>query len=249
MNRLINTLALSLYIAALVAAMSFSKPVAKCKLSIQFKNYVGNELLKLDSGAYKNEAGQLYTVSKFKYYIGHIQLKKADGTEYVSKEYFLLNEDEESTKQLTLSDVPPGDYKEISFLLGVDSLSNCSGAQSGALDPVNGMFWAWNTGYIFLKMEGSSPVSTSPGHFLEFHIGGYKEPNNCIRKISLPLKAGIKIAEEKPNALIIKTDIAEVFRSPVTVDFSKYSSVTDFHNAGMIADNYSDMFSILSVAP
>jgi hypothetical protein len=34
----------------------------------------------------------------------------------------------------------------IKFLLGVDSLKNVSGIQTGALDPAKGMFWTWNTG-------------------------------------------------------------------------------------------------------
>jgi hypothetical protein len=33
--------------------------------------------------------------------------------------------------------------------------------------------------------------------------------------------------------------------TPTTIDLSKLSSVTDFHNATTIADNYSDMFSIM----
>ena len=233
--------------AALVVAMSFTKPSDECKLNIQFQNYVGNEVLILDKGNYKNDLGQAYTISKFKYYVGDIRLKKKDGSEFSEPQYYLLNEDEEASRQISLNKVPDGDYTCISFLVGVDSIHNCSGAQSGALDPVNGMFWAWNTGYIFLKLEGNSPASKSPGHIFEFHIGGYKQPVNCIRRITLPFKESFKIAKGKVNALSIKTDIAEILKSPNSIDFSKMSSVTDFHNAGLIADNYADMFSILNV--
>jgi hypothetical protein len=44
--------------------------------------------------------------------------------------------------------------------------------------------------------------------------------------------------------LHIKADVGEILKTPTLVDFSQLSSVTDFHNAKTIADNYSDMFSI-----
>ena len=204
--------------------------------------------LKLNTGNYKNEAGQPFTISKFKYYISNIQLKRADGSEYTLHEYFLVDEENKASKEIMLKDVPEGNYASINFTVGVDSLHNCSGAQSGALDPINGMFWAWNTGYVFMKIEGYSQASKSAAHIFEFHIGGYKEPSNCIRKIALNLEnKNLQIVSGKNATVKIKADVSEAFKSPVTIDFSKISSVTDFHNSTMVANNYADMFSILAV--
>ena len=133
-------------------------------------------------------------------------------------------------------------------MIGVDSIHNCSGAQSGALDPVNGMFWTWSTGYIFLKLEGHADASASSGHIFEYHIGGYAAPNNCIRRVTLSLTAkGLRIEKSKANKIWLKADISEILKNPVTIDFSKLSSVTDHHNAITIADNYMDMFTIKAV--
>jgi hypothetical protein len=231
-----------LIIAALVAAMSFS-PGGRAKLIIRFENYVGDEKLKIDSVLYENKMGQTYSISMFKYYVGNFHFKNIQGKDFVSKGYFLINQEDESSMQIILDDIPSGEYNGIGFTLGVDSIDNCNGAQSGALDPVNGMFWAWNSGYIFLKMEGISAASNSTGKRLEFHIGGYKEPNNCIKIISLKLKHPIKISEN--NLVMIRADASHLFSGSNPVDFSKLSSVTDFHNAKTIADNYSSMFSII----
>jgi hypothetical protein len=231
-------------IAALVAAMSFTLP-KHTKLTIRFENYVGDIPVKLDTLCYKNSLGQLYSVSMFKYYAGDFHLKNLQGQEFVSTGYFLINEDDKSSLQITIDSIPKGEYTAISFTLGVDSIDNCSGAQSGALDPINGMFWAWNSGYIFLKMEGISPASNSTGKRLEFHIGGYKEPNNCTKTIHLKLNHTLKIGEETNNVVKIKADVSHLFAAPTPVDFSKLSSVTDFHNAKAIADNYCTMFGII----
>jgi hypothetical protein len=231
-------------IAVVIAAMSFIAP-HKASLSINFKNFVGDLRLTLDSVTYKNELGQAFTVSKFKYYIGNISLQNRSGNVYKSSQYFLINEEDDASKQITLDNLPEGDYTSLSFILGVDSIHNCNGAQTDALDPINAMYWTWNTGYIYLKMEGKSPVSKSPGNLLEFHIGGYKQPANCIRTFKLVLKNGFPIQDDVNNSLTVKADLAELFKTPTSIDFSKTSSVTDFHGATTIADNYMDMFSII----
>jgi hypothetical protein len=232
------------FIAALVAAMSFI-PAGGSKLTILFENYVGDKPLKLDSVFYRNSLGQSYNISMFKYYVGNFHLKNNRGSEFDSKGYFLIDEDDKSSLQITIDSIPQGEYDAISFTLGVDSADNCSGAQEGALDPINGMFWAWNSGYIFLKMEGISPVSNSTGKRLEFHVGGYKEPNNCIKTIYIVLNQPLKIGESANGMVKIKADVSHLFSGVTQVDFSKISSVTDFHNATAIASNYSTMFSVI----
>ena len=124
--------------AALVAAMSFTVP-KQTTVTIRFENYVGKTPLKLDDATYKNALGQAYTVSEFKYYISHITLHAKNGKDYVSSQYFLIDQDDSASQKITLTDVPPGNYTSLDFTIGVDSLHNCNGAQTGALDPLNGM--------------------------------------------------------------------------------------------------------------
>ena len=56
--------------------------------------------------------------------------------------------------------------------LGVDSVLNYNGVHEGALDPINGMYWTWQTGYINCKLEGNIICDSSRKSF-EYHIGGY----------------------------------------------------------------------------
>ena len=249
MKKILQIFILIVALILIVVQYSFtliSKPY-KGSIQINFKHIVGNELLKLDSMHYKNELGQDFIISKFKYYVGKIHLTNANGKDFISKDYYLINEDEIFSKQINLSNIPNGTYTSIHFILGVDSLHNCSGAQSGALDPLNAMFWAWNTGYIFLKLEGNSSFSKSPSGMFEYHIGGYKQPTNSIRQIDLDLSSTPLIINSNTSHLNIQSDVAEVLKTPNSIDFSILSSVTDLKNAELIATNYKDMFSILSI--
>ncbi len=235
-----------LCLAICVVATAFKRqPQPVGSLIISFNHVVGNIPLVLDTVQYKNEIGQPYTITKFKYYISNIHLYKTDGSLISIDKYCLINEDEPDSKTITLTDIPVAQFTGMDFMIGVDSLHNCSGAQPGALDPVNAMFWAWNTGYIFLKLEGKAAASKSPGHMFEYHIGGYQQPTNCIRTVSLNFPRTLTIGRDKE--IVLKADAGEILKRPTTIDFSKLSSVTDFHNATTIADNYVDMFSILGV--
>src|SRR5690606_12105557 len=72
--------------------------------------------------------------------------------------------------------------------------------RTGVLDPAggmdDGMYWGWNSGYIFLKLEGTSdmaPVDPSGHRKYRFHIGGfggYSAPTiNNIKTITADLTA------------------------------------------------------------
>lgn len=217
-------------------------------VTISFNHFVNNELMKLDAVQYKNEFGQSYTISKFKYYVSHIKLKNTSGKFYTNTEYFLINEEEDISKSIHLQNLPTGEYDEINFLLGVDSLHNCNGAQSGALDPINGMFWSWNTGYIFLKLEGNSTSCKTPSNMFEYHIGGYKQPYNAIREIKLKLPSPIVVTENSKSSTQINVAIDEILKKPNAINFTETPTITDQNTSSIIANNYVDMFSVKAVS-
>ncbi len=245
---------------ALAVVMSFSG-VAQ-SLQLHFQNMVNGNPVILDNATYKNGLGQSYTVSNLKYYISNIRLTTASGQEMTDSGYYLLREDDTATMNISLPHIPAGHYTRVTFMIGVDSLHNCSGAQSDALDPVNGMFWTWNTGYIFFKLEGKSNASKNPGGIYEYHIGGYKAPANCIRFVSLDISPGggdvpdqvetgrgsTTKSSPEIKTIHIAADIAKMMDGPKPLDIARYNSVTDHHNAAMIADRYQHMFSLYYVS-
>lgn len=239
MTRLTKIILYTLGTLLLATGFSFSPPAAG-RINISIRHLVGKALLKLDSVNYTNSLGQSFRITKFKYYLGGFTLKQDNGAACNFSEYFLVSEEEPASKQILLDAVPGGHYTTLEFTIGVDSLHNCSGAQSGALDPVNAMFWAWNTGYIFLKLEGNTTASRLPGHLFEYHIGGYRTPNNCIRRVSLKIDLPVS---SRSQSLALNADVMKVLEHSFIADFGKTPAITGFQNATVMADNYQHMFS------
>ncbi|MCD6066263.1 MAG: hypothetical protein K0S33_1089 [Bacteroidetes bacterium] len=216
-------------------------------LKIEFENMVDTNELVLNSETYVNANNDSFTVSKFKYYISNIKLTKSDGTIFTESEsYHLIDEDVTSSKVLTLSGVPFGNYTAISFMIGVDSTRNVSGAQSGALDPAKGMFWSWSSGYIMAKLEGNSPSSPATNHGLVLHMGGFSGTNSVLKTLTPSFNGSMaNVSSTVTPEIHLKADIAEWFKSPTTVSFATTHTI---HMGGAaaksIADNYADMFSV-----
>jgi len=212
-------------------------------LEINIANYVDNQLLKMDGTSYLNPNGDTFTVNRLKYYFTNITLKKSDGTSYkVPDSYFLIDESKPSSKILSLSGIPEGTYTGISFILGVDSARNTSGAQTGALDPGNDMFWTWSSGYIFFKLEGDSPQAISNNGNIAYHVGGYKLPYNNIRTLNLNF-SNVIVKKDMTTKLFLNANINEAFKNPLLIDFKDSPFLTSAKDGGQIADNYVDMFS------
>jgi hypothetical protein len=136
------------------------------------------------------------TFTTFKYYVSNFKLKKSDGTWWVHPEsYFLVDLTNTASLTMNLNNVPAGDYTDMEYTLGVDSTRNVSGAQTGALSTANGMFWSWNTGYIMVKAEGTSPQSGS-GNFA-FHLGGFQGTNKIVTTKTVNFGAVLKVEKTK----------------------------------------------------
>lgn len=245
-----------------VAPTNDIDPNRKGTIVLEFDNKVGSLGLVLDSPFYTNSFGQNYSISKFDYFISNIVFVNADGTTYVvpqDSSYFLIKESVASSREVTLT-IPEGNYTGVRFIVGVDSLRNTkpSGERQGALDvggQAAGMYWTWNSGYIFLKMEGSfnDPNDTvAANQEYTYHIGGfggYSSPTiNNIKNVSLLFgSTQAQVREEHgaegPNVHMF-VDAAKVISGSTNVNFSENPMVMFSPYSVNIANNYAGMFSV-----
>ena len=213
-------------------------------VDFRISNVVGTMPLALDTQTYVNQNQDTFTVSLFRYYISNIKLKRDDGYEFVEPEsYRLVTQADPASWNFTIADVPLGNYISMEFIIGVDSARNCSGAQTGALEATNDMFWDWAQGYIFAKMEGDCNRANGGGFI--HHIGGLSGTWNAIVKSKPSFGSNmIQVMTKKTPTVYIKADVLEWFKNPTTIDLANYGSVSMGKKAHEVAANYADMFKV-----
>lgn len=201
--------------------------------------------------SYLNENGDTFTVSKFKYFISNVVLTASDGSKYTEAEsYHLMDHANTGKQSFIMSNVPKGTYKSMSYMIGVDSARNTSGAQENDLSPSLDMYWGWLTGYIMLKFEGSSPQSGNFNQGLFFHIGGYYDPYNAVKTCSLTFGQDLIVNVDKSPQVKLKTNVNELFRNPTTLDFlSNYDITSKGLRANAFANNYANMITYETIIP
>lgn len=230
------------------------------KLKVEFDNVVGNKNLVLNSVTYQNAHNEDFTVTKLDYFISNIKLTKADGSVYTvpqDSSYFLIKESVKESQIITLNNVPHGDYKGIEFMVGVDSLRNTAPVEQrkGVLDPAgsmeDGMYWAWNSGYIFMKLEGTSPVGNPVNNKFYYHIGlfgGYTEPTvNNTRLVKLSFGAlTAPVSDSKSPEVHLLADVLKVFNGTTQLSIKANNSIMGGQQelSQKVANNYATMFSV-----
>jgi hypothetical protein len=214
-------------------------------LRLNFRPSANGEALQLGK-EYINPLGEDYTVSTFKFYVSHISLLQ-DQPQPVAEDVtgvYLVDMSNEASKTITvtLNGTP---FNKLAFQVGVDSILNVSGAQTGALDPLNGMFWTWNSGYIMAKLEGTSSLSNSPGQAMTYHIGGFSGREKTQRQVilSLPQLQSWTLEETTVTEMVIDVDIDQWFAAvhPLSIG-AKPETMTPGPLAVQYADNYAQMF-------
>ena len=224
---------------------SFTKRNTTATVKLGFINVVKDKMLHLNDSTYVNPFYESYTVSKLRYYVSNIIFQN-DKTEFKEDHsYHLIDEAELESKIIEIR-LPPGNYDSMKFLLGVDSLHNVSGAQSGDLDPDKDMFWTWNSGYVMAKMEGNSPSSNLVNNKFEYHIGGFSGTNNVLKEIRLPVTVGkYQFESGKLYTIFIKADVNAWWQSAHGLKIAEHPAVTTPGAlAKSISDNYANMFHI-----
>lgn len=257
-----------LSVIAVLGILSFSiisckkteeiNPNDKNSISLYFGNRVGNSDLVLGTGSYKNASGEDFTITTLNYFISNISFKKSDGTVVkFPNNYFLVRQADATTLETVLKDIPVGDYKEVTFMVGVDSLKSISDVSQriGVLDPTSysndNMYWAWNSGYIFTKIEGISSVAPTNSAGLkkfEYHVGGFggrtSVTKSNLRTVTLALPDLATVRTNIAPEVHVYVDVSKVFDGVTTLKLATTTLVHGIDAAVPIANNVAKIFSV-----
>ncbi len=261
----------NLYIIALLVlvattASSCKKndtPAGSGPVTFHFDNRYGATDLALGT-TYTTSNGESLTPTTFNYFVSNFVLIKADGTQYTvpkDKCYHLVREGVDSSAELTIQDIPAGDYTGVKFIIGVDSAKNTApvSERTGDLDvagAASDMYWTWNSGYIFYKLEGTSPQapydSMMQMAMMYYHVGGYGGMSsatiNNIRTTTLTTSTAIQVRAGKHPKAYVYADVDAVFNNPVQITIAADPGHMFDQFSTTISANYADMFSINRVS-
>jgi hypothetical protein len=153
-----------------------------------------------------NKNGDSIQFDNIRFYLSTIGFEMDDKTwvNDTSKAH-LIDVFEPNTLKINYPKIAYKYIKSIRFNIGIDSLTNIAGALSGDLDPQKGMYWAWQSGYVNMKIEGRSPQCKSRKNVFQYHIGGYLPPFYAMKHVELPI-LGVYT-----EGVILKIDFSKFF--------------------------------------
>lgn len=211
---------------------------------LTFKNMGNGQPLVLQSSL--DSGSTLYTtfneafrVKSFMYYVSNIKLISESGQKIpIYPTYNLIDASKGDFQQRFT--IPNERFTAIEFLIGVDSIRNVSGIQDGALDPLLGMFWEWNTGYIMAKIDAESEEAEYG--VANYHAGGFKGEFNVLRTVRLELNDDLFPQGQERN-LVIYAEILKWFDGDMKISIKEKPTINLMGaEASKLADNYKYMF-------
>jgi hypothetical protein len=153
--------------------------------NLRLKPVWGNDDFQIEKKYFLSSKNDSIQISLCKFYFSDIELYQKGKLVYKEENSFHLinlNDSLSCSFALKENDIQ---FDEIRMNIGIDSSTNVSGIMGGDLDPVKGMYWTWQSGYINFKIEGKSSLSKNKTGSFSYHLGGYLEPYLCVQQISL----------------------------------------------------------------
>lgn len=193
---------------------------------------------------YTNAYGNELNINKVRYWVSNVVLYDSTFKAYAEpNSYHLIDlrkKDNVINEAFTVSGVPLGKYRKISFSIGVDPAQNYNITNLlGDLSPNVGMSWTLDTGYIFFKMEGRFKKSNGNYAYFSYHIG--KDENYRIITLNLPEQ--IEIEEEGIPSIHLKNNILAIWgdgnnAASTIIDLNATNSIHGGVKATTMANNY-----------
>ncbi|QNL22290.1 hypothetical protein HZR84_10170 [Hyphobacterium sp. CCMP332] len=218
------------------------------KLTIHFDNkYDAMADIDLElNEVYATSSGDSITVSGIRYWISNIILFNGTDTAYQDEDgYYLVEKTADNTREMILIDeIPSGTYTSLEFALGVDPANNDTlGSGKGELSLSNGMFWAWNTGYKFLRLDGTYFEEDSSNYQpLRIHTG----LNAYYIKKEIPLAANLVVTEGGDHIAHFMVSVKNMFEQPNSIELGEKDGIWMFFTEepawNRMNENISNMF-------
>ncbi len=179
-------------------------------ITLKYVGYLGGSDISTLSGVsrYFKSGGERFSVSNWAMILSHVALIKTNGdTVQLGDGYQYVNYLDASKNFRTVRNIPEGDYKGITFLLGLDpGVNHDDPAKWPANHPLNGfttgLHWGWSSGYIFHAFDGNynKDSFTSTIQSFSFHTATDRYPQKVTLNLNFTIDKTVKTATIQSNA-------------------------------------------------
>lgn len=204
------------WLAVCLLAWTGLPPASGQDLQLEIEPVAQSRALRLDEPLREMDAAR---ITRLDCLLSGVALQKKDGTWLESKDWFSYLSVAGGRLKAKIKGLPAGEYKAISFRIGLDEATNQSDpnryAADHALNPqVNGLHWGWQGGYIFMALEGRFLKEVKESGF-SYHLANAPQ----LMKVELP----VVFHGGRPLTLRLELDAAKMLAG---VDFAKDGSST-----------------------
>ncbi len=181
---------------------------------IEFKLSINHHPIKVDKKYFNHTLSDSIHFDAIRFYVSNFQFFQDEVfVASLQKKHHLIDLENPASLKIDLEENANLNFNKIKFDFGIDSLTNVSGAFGGDLDPTNGMYWTWQSGYINFKLEGVTPSCPARKNFFQFHLGGYQAPFANAQNVELPILDKKNITIELPvDQLLEKINFKETYQ-------------------------------------
>lgn len=226
---------------------SIEPPKENVTLSVKMNHYFGDDLVDPEVSIHTNSSGNEVKFTKLNYILTDFVLINSDGEEIVLDSSAAYINMTEGLVDFVLPNIPVGDYKEMSFLLGVDSTTNHQNSNeflaSSPLNPIiNNLYWDMIDGFIFCSVEGFHYKDGQLKGAFAYHVG----LDENLMQISI--KNEFKVANDIPLELVF--DLSAYFESPHVINITENAPIThsnkaaDFGLSSKLSENLLNAFKL-----
>lgn len=184
-------------------------------ISITINHSVDSKAIVWDSILYKNEAGDMFSITQLQYYLSAFRFYYHNAEVCKTDSVFYIDAHNTSPMVLKFSGITFPQSDSVSFCIGVEPALNITNALPATYEnTIMGWPDAMGGGYHFLKLEGHW-MDTANSSGFAMHLG----------KTGYQVMTGVKcdlstIASNKKSALKMKMNVNEWFRNPNVYSFN-----------------------------
>ena len=223
MPRLFLNHSLAALAAGFALLLGAANPVAGAVLELVMSPRMSGETVQPASLRYQTSANETFSVTRVSYLVSEVGLQRNDGTWLECSNAIAWMDLEQNRNSLRLHEIPAGEYCSVRFLVGLSPAVNRASITnypaSHPLNPeVNGLYWSWQGGYIFMALEGLWRNAAGELDGWAYHLA---RDTNSTR---ITLAAPLVITNE--TRLELDFDLATVLNAPRPLAFAKDGSST-----------------------